>query len=242
MNKLDNKVALIIGAASGIGQAIAKLYQAEGATLALADLNQNACASLCTAEDSAYRVDVSSAESVQALVNAVVERHGRIDILVNSAGILNECPITEMSPDIFDQMIAVNLRGVFLACHYVAPLMVEQRSGRIINIASQLAHKGAIGMSHYSAAKAGILGMTKSMARELAPYNVLTNAIAPGPISTPLLGDVSSEWIGEKEAELPLGRFGKPEEVAPSALLLAASPDGDLYLGQALGPNSGDVM
>lgn len=242
MNKLENKVALIIGAASGIGQAIAKLYQAEGATLALADLNQDACTSLCGAQDSAYRVDVSSAESVQALVNAVVERHGRIDILVNSAGILNECPITEMSPDIFDQMIAVNLRGVFLACHYVAPLMVAQRSGRIINIASQLAHKGAIGMSHYSAAKAGILGMTKSMARELAPYNVLTNAIAPGPISTPLLGDVSSEWISEKEAELPLGRFGRPEEVAPSALLLAASPDGDLYLGQALGPNSGDVM
>lgn len=97
-------------------------------------------------------------------------------------------------------------------------------------------------MAHYSAAKAGILGLTKSMARELAQYNVLTNAIAPGPISTPLLGDVSREWIGEKEAELPLGRFGKAEEVAPTALLLAASPDGDLYLGQALGPNSGDVM
>ncbi|PSJ21964.1 3-oxoacyl-ACP reductase [Halomonas sp. ND22Bw] len=242
MSKLDSKVALIIGAASGIGQAIATLFQAEGATLALADLDRDACAGLCGAQDSAHRVDVSSAESVRALVNAVVERHGRIDVLVNSAGILNECPITEMSPEIFDQMIAVNLRGVYLACHYVAPLMVEQRAGRIINIASQLAHKGGIGMAHYSAAKAGILGLTKSMARELAEYNVLTNAIAPGPISTPLLGDVSREWIGEKEAELPLGRFGRAEEVAPTALLLAASPDGDLYLGQALGPNSGDVM
>ena len=97
-------------------------------------------------------------------------------------------------------------------------------------------------LAHYTAAKAGVLGLTKALARELAPHGVLVNAIAPGPVLTPLFGDLSDEWQAAKKAELPIGRFGVPEEIAPSALLLASSPDGDLYAGQTLGPNSGDVM
>lgn len=242
MNKLANKIALIVGAGSGIGRAIAELFQTEGATVALADLNEESCAEIIRNDSSTYRVDVTSSESVQDVVQAVIARYGRTDILVNSAGILNECSILEMSPKTFDDMLAVNLRGIFLTCRYVAPHMVQQKAGRIINIASQLALKGGVGMAHYTAAKAGVLGLTKSLALELAPHNVLSNVIAPGPIMTPMLGEVSEDWVKEKEAALPLGRFGTVEEVAPTALLLASSPDGDLYLGQTLGPNSGDVM
>lgn len=184
MSKLANKVALVVGAGSGIGRAIAELYQAEGATVALADLNESSCTATLRGDSSTYSVDVTSSDSVQAMVAAVIKRYGRIDILVNSAGILNESPFLEMSPDTFDQMLTVNLRGIFLTCRYVAPHMVEQKAGRIINIASQLAMKGGVGMAHYTAAKAGVIGLTKSMALELAPHNVLPNVIAPGPIMT----------------------------------------------------------
>ncbi|GED41576.1 MULTISPECIES: SDR family NAD(P)-dependent oxidoreductase [Cobetia] len=243
--KLHGKVALIVGGASGIGLAIANLYHAEGATIAIADRDVEACGKAAKSLEpriSTHVVDASDEMSVKNMIDSVIAKHQVIDVLVNSAGILDETPFLEMTSETFDRMIGINLRGVFLISRYVASHMVERKQGRIINIASQLALKGGVGLSHYCAAKAGVLGLTKSMARELAPYNVLTNAIAPGPILTPMLEGLSSEWIAAKEAELPLGRFGRAEEVAPTALMLAASPDGDLYLGQCLGPNSGDVM
>jgi 3-oxoacyl-[acyl-carrier protein] reductase len=120
--------------------------------------------------------------------------------------------------------------------------MRQQKWGRIINIASQLAIKGGTGLSHYSAAKAGVVGLTKALALETAGDNVLVNSIAPGPIETPLVDGISEDWKAAKRAELPLGRFGKPAEVAPTALLLASDPGGNLFVGQTLGPNSGDVM
>ena len=243
--KLQGKVALVVGGASGIGRAIAECFYAEGATVALADRNQDACEEIARLlGDSAtqHSVDVADETSVQLMVNEVVRHHQTIDVLVNCAGILDETPFLEMSAETFDRMISINLRGAFLVGRYVAAEMVKRKSGRIINISSQLALKGGVGLSHYCSAKAGLLGLTKSMARELSPYGVLTNAIAPGPILTPMLEGLSKEWVANKEAELPLGRFGTAEEVAPTALMLAASPDGDLYLGQTLGPNSGDVM
>ena len=243
--KLQGKVALVVGGASGIGRAIADLFHAEGATVAVADRNPDACQQVARALASrvtTHSVDVADEQAVKAMVDEVIEQHQAIDVLVNSAGILDETPFLEMSADTFDRMIGINLRGVFLVSRQVAPHMIERKSGRIINVASQLALKGGVGLSHYCSAKAGVLGLTKSMARELAPFGVLTNAIAPGPILTPMLQGLSAQWIADKEAELPLGRFGKAEEVAPTALMLAASPDGDLYLGQTLGPNSGDVM
>lgn len=243
--KLEGKVTLIVGGASGIGQAIAQLFHLEGATVAIADYNEDSLKKMATGYDTRFtthRVNVRQEDSVTSMVNEVMNTHQKVDVLVNSAGILDEVSFLEMTTQTFDNMINVNLRGIFLVCRAVAPHMVEKKSGRIINISSQLALKGGKNLAHYCAAKAGVLGLTKSMAYELAPYNVLTNAIAPGPILTPLLEGLTPEWIAEKEAELPLGRFGKPDEVAPTALMLASSPDGNLYLGQTLGPNSGDVM
>lgn len=170
------------------------------------------------------------------------ERIGSIDILVNSAGLLTESPLEDMPLSLWSETIAVDLTGVFLCCREVVGEMRARRWGRIINIASQLGIKGGIGLAHYSAAKAGVIGLTKALALETAEDNVLVNSIAPGPIETPLVEGISESWKAAKRASLPLGRFGAPAEVAPTALLLASDPGGNLYVGQTLGPNSGDVM
>ncbi|MET7762825.1 SDR family oxidoreductase [Streptomyces sp. NPDC005336] len=245
---LHHRIALITGAASGIGAAIADAYAAEGAHLFLADLNLEgaqataARARAAGAKARAYQVDIADADATRAMVGAAVEEFGRLDILVNCAGLLTEVPLVDMPVETWDEMIAVDLRSVFLCCRWAAPIMVAQGAGRIINVSSQLALKGGESLVHYCAAKAGVIGLTKALARELAPHGVLVNAIAPGPIETPLVAGISEEWKKAKQAELPLGRFGVPAEVAPTAVLLAGDPSGNLYVGQVLGPNSGDVM
>ncbi len=247
-NLLEDRVAVITGAASGIGAAIADAYLAEGARLLLADRDEEGLAAevdrhrAAGHEVEAVRVDVTDEAQVQGMVDACVAVHGRVDVLVNCAGVVHEVPFLEMTAAMWDGMVAADLRSVFLCARAVAPPMVEQGSGRIINISSQLAIKGGERVAHYTAAKAGVIGLTKSLARELAPVGVLVNAIAPGPIETPLISGLSAAWKTAKEAELPLGRFGLPAEVAPTAVLLASDPGGNLYVGQTLGPNSGDVM
>ena len=139
-------------------------------------------------------------------------------------------------------MIANNLRSVFLCTRFTVPHMLEQKSGRIICISSQCAQKGAVELSHYSAAKGGVISFVKCIARELAPYNILVNCVNPGPVATQMLAGLTEEWVSNKKAELPIPRFGTPEEIAPSVVMLASEPDGNLYAGQVLGPNCGDVM
>jgi 3-oxoacyl-[acyl-carrier protein] reductase len=141
----------------------------------------------------------------------------------------------------FDRMIAVHLRGCFICCRRAIGSMVEAGSGAIINIASQLGQVGGVELSHYSAAKAGIIGLTKSLAREVSSKGVRVNAVAPGPIGTDLVMALSEGWRKAKAAELPLGYFGVPEDVAATVAFLA-SEDAKIYVGQTLGPNSGDVM
>jgi 3-oxoacyl-[acyl-carrier protein] reductase len=138
-------------------------------------------------------------------------------------------------------VLAVNLRGPFLCCRALIGPMLERGSGRIINIASQLGQIGGSEVAHYSASKAGVIGLTKALAREVSHRGVLVNAIAPGPIVTPLLDGETEEWRAAKLAELPMRRFGRVDEVTPTAVMLA-SADGSYYVGQTLGPNGGDVM
>lgn len=233
MALLENRTALVVGGASGIGRAIAAAYVAGGAHVVIADLAPG---------DGVVPIDVTAEDSVAAAVATATESLGTIDILVNSAGVLTESPLAELDLPTWSHTLAVDLTGVFLCCRQVVPGMIERGQGRIINIASQLGIKGGHGLAHYSAAKAGVIGLTKSLALEVARHGVLVNAIAPGPVETPMVAGITEDWKTAKRAELPLGRFGRVAEVAPTAVLLASDPGGNLYVGQTLGPNSGDVM
>lgn len=248
--KLKGKTALITGAATGIGRAIAIAYAKEGADIVINHLNtENEAETLRKLVERGQGVkaqvvqaDVSDEMQVKNLVRATVEEFGKIDILVNAAGILTQSPIEELKTEDWDRMIAINLRGPFLCIKETLPHMIERRSGRIINIASQLGQIGGVELAHYCASKAGVIGMTKSIAREVGQYGITANCIAPGPIETNIISDLDEEWKEQKAKELAIPRFGLPEEVAPAAVLLASDPDGNLFTGQTLGPNSGDVM
>jgi len=227
------RAVVVTGGASGIGKAIAEAFTANGDRVAVLDRSGAA---------GTIAVDVSDEASVRTAFAAARAQLGSIDILVNSAGLLTESRLEDMTLAMWNETIAVDLTGVFLCCREVVGEMRQQKWGRIINIASQLAIKGGTGLSHYSAAKAGVVGLTKALALETAADNVLVNSIAPGPIETPLVNGISESWKAAKREELPLGRFGTTAEVAPTALLLASDPGGNLFVGQTLGPNSGDVM
>lgn len=229
----SGRAVVVTGGASGIGRAIADAFRDNGDRVAVLDRAEG---------NGSIPVDVADEASVRAAFATARERLGPIDVLVNSAGLLTESRLEDMSLAQWNETIAVDLTGIFLCCREVVGPMRGRRWGRIINISSQLALKGGVGLSHYSAAKAGVVGLSKSLALELGPENVLVNCIAPGPIETPLVDGISESWKAAKRAELPLGRFGTPAEVAPIALLLASDPGGNLFLGQTLGPNSGDVM
>ncbi|MEK5175437.1 3-oxoacyl-ACP reductase FabG [Bacillus sp. Gen3] len=250
--RLEGKVAVITGAGpgNGIGRAIALAFSKEGAKLSLNYLegNNNDKAtfyaelkdyetSVCVVEG-----DISKEDTAKELIETTLEKYGRIDILVNNAGISTPALLKDMTVSNWDRMIEVNLRSVFLTTRFALPSMISQRFGRIINISSQVAQKGSIEHCHYAAAKAGIIGFTKSLAMEVGEYGITANCIAPGPIMTQLMNEVSDNWRSKKMKELVIPRFGNPDEVAPTAVFLASSPDGNLYTGQTLGPNCGDVM
>ncbi|MUN54539.1 SDR family oxidoreductase [Kocuria koreensis] len=246
MTVLLGRRAIVTGGANGIGAAIAKAFNREGAEVSLLDKDEGAVDRVVRDIGASHTVhgfpaDVTDADSLNGAVQAAVEAMGGIDVLVSAAGILDETPFEEMSEATFQRTIDIDLKGVFLAARIALPYL-EMNGGRIINVSSQLGIKGGAGLVHYVAAKAGVIGMTKALALELAPKNILVNAIAPGPVNTTLVESLSDEWKRDKQAELPLGRFGEPEEIAPTAVLLTSSPGGDLYTGQTLGPNSGDVM
>jgi len=243
--KLAGRTALITGGSRGIGAAIARAFAAEGAALALLHLGDEANAAALVAEIGgrarAWECDVADALAVPRATARAEAELGAVDILVSCAGIVDETPFEAMTPETWDRMIAVHLRGTFLMCHAVYPGMKERSFGRIINFASQVAYKGMKGLTHYCAAKAGIIGLTRALALEAAPHGVTVNAIAPGPTDTDILQGMSPDWRARKMAELPIGRFARPAEIAPTALLLA-SADGAFYIGQTLSPNGGDVM
>jgi 3-oxoacyl-[acyl-carrier protein] reductase len=245
--RLAGKKALVTGGARGIGAAIATAFAREGADVAVLDLKREA-AQARASELAGFGVgtfaasaDVSDEAEVEAAVKEVEKALGRIDILVNNAGIDTTSVVAEMSTAMWDQMMAVNLRSVFLCTRAVLKPMIARKFGRIINIASQLGHKGAPEMAHYSAAKAGVIGFTRSLAYEVARDGVTVNAICPGPIETELFKALPEEWKKRKLNELPIGRAGQVDEIAPTAVLLA-SDEGAYYIGATMNPNGGDVM
>lgn len=246
--KLTDKIAVVTGGARGIGGEIAVAFAQAGADVVVADLlDESAAAPVLLAIKQAgrrslfVRTDVSDAQQVQDMVAATHAEFGRIDILVNNAGTFSQVNFDELEVAEWDRVISVNLRGVFLGCRFVLPEMLQRGSGKIINVASQLGQIGGVEMVHYSASKAGVIGLTKALAREVSARGVHVNAIAPGPILTDMMAEETEEWATRKLAELPMARFGQPEEVAPSAVFLA-SDDSSYFVGQTLCPNGGDVM
>jgi 3-oxoacyl-[acyl-carrier protein] reductase len=246
--KLAGRKGLITGGSRGIGAAIARAFAAEGAEVALLHLGDHDNAARLAAQLKeqgrsalALECDVADAAAAADAVRKIEAGLGGIDVLVSCAGIVDQTPFERITVAHWDRMIAVHLRGTFLMAHAVWPGMLERGFGRIINFASQVAYKGMAGLSHYCAAKAGIIGLTRALALEGARRGVTVNAIAPGPTDTDILLDMPPDWRAQKMAELPIGRFARPEEIAPTAVLLA-SDDGAFYLGQTLSPNGGDVM
>ena len=242
-----SRIALVTGAGSGIGRAIAEKLAQNGERVVVNDVNPETANEVVAGikewggEAAAAPGDVSDAESVQRIVAATHEAYDFPEILVNNAGFLQQKRFVDLTVEDFDRMIAVHLRSTFLCTRAVLPEMLSRGSGIIVNVASQLGQIGGIELCHYSSAKAGIIGLTKSLAREVSAQGVRVNAVAPGPINTELVLGLSEEWRNAKAAELPLGRFGEPWEVAKTVAFLV-SDGATLYVGQTLGPNSGDVM
>ncbi|MCB4366653.1 3-oxoacyl-ACP reductase FabG [Hydrogenophaga taeniospiralis] len=246
---LQGKTVLITGAATGIGRATALLFAQAGARVVVNHLRQDAeAASLVQAiaaaggQATAISADVSQAAEVQRLVDGALAAFGAVDVLVNNAGIIQEKAFLDTTEAEWDQMLGTDLKSVFLVCRAVLPGMVARGGGAIVNIASDLGILGRERYAPYCAAKAGVIGLTRSLAREFAPQQIRVNAIAPGPVATAMvsLDHMSAEWV-EKELAIPQHRLGDPAEIAASALFLASDLS-RFYCGQVLGPNGGSVM
>lgn len=250
MNKPFGHIAIVTGAGSGIGAAIAERLAHDGARVMMNDINEASLKSVrdhlissgVSEDHIAYQVgDVSLEADMKTLFDSTIDTFGDFSLVVNNAGILQQKAFVDLSYDDWDKMIAVHLRGCFLGCHFAVPHMLKRGDGIIINTASQLGQIGAADLTHYATAKAAIIGLTKSLAREFGQSGIRINAIAPGPINTDLVLGLSKDWRDAKAAQLPLGHFGEPSDVAATVAFLA-SDDARIYVGQTLGPNSGDVM
>lgn len=235
---------IVTGAGSGIGRAIALRLAHDGFNVMVNDYRADAAQAVAAEIGDRARScggDVSDEADVAAMVAATQDAFGPVTHLVNNAGHVQQGRFETLTAADFDRMIAVHLRGTFLCTQAVIGGMLDRQSGVVVNVASQLGQIGGVELVHYSAAKAGIIGLTKALAREVSAKGIRVNAVAPGPINTPLVRSLSADWQRAKAAELPLGRFGEPEEVAATVSFLC-SPQASLFVGQTLGPNSGDVM
>ena len=228
MPRLIGKVSLITGAAQGIGLATAKKFAQEGAVVVVCDIHAeavNAAVAQCQAlgaQAEGHTMDVTQRDQVDAVISAVLARHGRIDVLVNNAGITQDARLQNMTQAQFDRVIDVNLRGVFHCAQAVANTMVAQGSGVILNASSVVGIYGNFGQTNYAASKFGVIGFTKTWSRELGPKGVRVNAVAPGFIATPILNTIPEKVIAEMAQRVPLRRLGQPEEIANVYAFLAS--------------------
>ncbi|WP_347269404.1 MULTISPECIES: 3-oxoacyl-[acyl-carrier-protein] reductase [Cyanophyceae] len=245
--RLQGKVAIVTGASRGIGRAIALALASEGADVVVNYASSSGAAEKVVEEITAKGVgsaiavaaDVSKADQVDTLLNTVMEKWNRVDVLVNNAGITRDTLLLRMKPEDWQAVIDLNLTGVFLCTRVVSKVMLKQRSGRIINIASVAGQMGNPGQANYSAAKAGVIGFTKTVAKELASRGITVNAVAPGFISTDMTSNLKSEEILKF---IPLGRYGEAEEVAGLVRFLAADAAAGYITGQTLNVDGGMVM
>lgn len=248
MSKLTGKTAIVTGASRGIGAAIARRFAEEGANIVVNYSGSQDKAEAVVAEIEqaggkaiAVKANVADADAVKSLADAAMKEFGSIDILVNNAGITRDNLMMRMKEDEWDDVINTNLKGVFLCTKAVTRQMMKQRAGRIVNIASIVGVMGNAGQANYVAAKAGVIGLTKTTARELASRGITANAVAPGFITTDMTEKLGDDVQSSMLAQIPLARFGAPEDVANAALFLA-SDEASYVTGQTLHLDGGMVM
>jgi 3-oxoacyl-[acyl-carrier protein] reductase len=239
-DRLKNKVAIITGAAKGIGFATVQRFAQEGAIVIMADMNleaaKGAAAQIPNAE--AYAMNVTDRASIQAVVDQVMQKHGRIDILINNAGITQDARLVKMTEAQFDAVIDVNLKGVFNCTQLIVPHMLEAKSGAIVNASSVVGIYGNFGQTNYSATKFGVIGFTKTWARELGPKGIRVNAICPGFVATEMVKAMPENILQDIERRSWLGRLGTPEEIA-NVYLFLASNEASFINGVALEASGG---
>jgi 3-oxoacyl-[acyl-carrier protein] reductase len=245
---LKGKTALITGSARGIGKAIAEEYAANGATVIISDVLQDKADETAAelkqkynVETMAVKADVSKYEEVEALINQITEKFGRLDILVNNAGVTRDNLIMRMTEQEWDLVININLKGVFNCTKAVSRPMMKQRNGRIINITSVVGEMGNPGQINYSASKAGVIGMTKTTAKELGSRGIRVNAIAPGFIVSEMTDKMTDQAKESLTRLIPLGNLGQPKDVAKAALFLASDMS-EYITGQVINVCGGMVM
>ena len=247
MDRLKGKVAIVTGSTSGIGVGIAKLYAAEGAKVVIcgrrAEKGQAVVDEIAAAGGEAYYhfMDMTQMDSIDKLFADTEEKYGKIDILVNNAGITRDNLIMKMKEEDFDAVIQTNLKGTFNTIRHLSRQMLKQRSGKIINISSASGILGNAGQANYAASKAGVIGLTKTMARELASRGITVNAVAPGFVDTEMTAVLSEEIKENACKQIPLGKFGKPEDIANMVAFLA-SEKADYITGQVISVDGGMNM
>ncbi|MFN8012133.1 MAG: 3-oxoacyl-[acyl-carrier-protein] reductase [Holophagaceae bacterium] len=247
MFDLSGRIALVTGASQGIGEAIARQLAKQGATVVLAARTEAKLVAVQAAIGEAggkadhVVMDLASPDSVRAAVATVLERHGALHILVNNAGITRDKLLIQMKEEDFDAVVDTNLKGAWVAIQAATKPMMKQRWGRIVNIASVVGQMGNAGQSNYVSAKAGLIGLTKSVARELASRNVTVNAVTPGYIETDMTAGLSDDVKAEFTKQIPLGRMGSPADIA-AAVAFLASEEAGYVTGQTLSVNGGMLM